>query len=329
MKRIFALLLVLCVALPLCAAATRERVWDMTEETLTALHDRYDALLEQTTPGLPYPDCCGAMPERERLLYVVMTYDKYLRTSEGLCGFLLDEPAMLPDLYAGLRLIGAHDHAGFLQGWLAEHREVGSWHFQAVGSVNSSWAHDWYDITAFDSLAQEYVQALPMYLARFIIAEEPLWHEDYSASMTLSENVLRGILVRMTDGPWPECAAALNADERAIYLAWNFFICGGLSAWLINTDPARLADTPEALSRVDVSLAYASQLSFFLDEAGLDLTDPAALAPFHTSDTRERILLIDLYPFKKYDQQLDLIEIAIPFPEVMDEFIRRNPASFR
>ena len=333
MKRILAFLLALALCLPLCASASRERIFDLTEETLTALHTRYDALLEQTLPGEPYPACTANLTERERLLFVVLTYDAYLRSAEGLCGFLLDEPAMLPDLYAGLQLIGDHHHAEFLQNWLTNHPACTAWHFGFTGSISRSWAHDWYGFADFDAAAQSgHAEALAMYLARFILEEEPLWHEDYAVSLTLSENVLHSILARVTDGPWPECAAALSEDERALFLAWNFFLnleCGGLCTWLINTEPAMLADTPAALSRVDGSLAYKSQLSFFLEEAGLDLTDPAALAPFHTGDMRDRIALPDQYPFSTYDQQLEAIGIVFPFQEVLNEFIRRNPESFR
>lgn len=333
MKRILAFLFALLLFLPLCASATRERIYDLTEETLTALHTRYDELLERTIPGEPYPACAANLTERERLLYVVLTYDAYLRSAEGLCGFLLDEPAMLPDLYAGLRLIGDQHHADFLQNWLANHPACTAWHFRTVGSISRSWAHDWYGFADFDEAAEyRHAQALAMYAARSILEEEPLWHEDYAVSLTLSENVLHGILARVSDAPWPVCAAALSEDERALFLAWNFFInleSGGLCTWLINTEPAMLADTPAALSHVDGSLAYRTQLDLFLAEAGLDLTDPAALAPFHTGDMRDRIALPDQYPFGTYDQQLEAIGTVFPFREVLDEFIRRNPASFR
>lgn len=333
MKRIVTLLLALALCLPLCASASRERIYDLSEETLKALHTRYDALLEQIISGESYPACAAQLTERDRLLYVVLTYDAYLRSSEGLCGFLLDEPAMLPDLYAGLRLIGDQHHADFLQNWLTSHPACDAWHFRTVGSISRRWAHDWYGFADFDDAAEyRHAQALAMCLARFIIVEEPLWHEDYAVSLTLSENVLMDILARVTDAPWPECAAALNEDERALFLAWNFFInleCGGLCTWLINTDPAMLADTPAALSYVDGSLAYCSQVDLFLEETGLDLTDPAALSPFHTGDLRDRIALPDLYPFDEYDQQLETIGIVFPFREVLNEFIRQNPDSFR
>ena len=44
---------------------------------------------------------------------------------------------------------------------------------------------------------------------------------------------------------------------------------------------------------------------------------------------RDRITLPDLYPFDEYDQQLETIGNIFPFREILNEFIRQNPESFR
>lgn len=171
MKRILALLLTLCL-LPLCAAASRERVTSFTEEDAALVSAQFDHLLEMTIPGKPYPACCQSMTETERLLYAVILYDSYMRSS-GLCSFLLDDPAIAADVPAALRMIGAQEQAELLEAFLAAHNPSGNPLFAAAGFINRNWAKTMYPFDSFDEsmLAMDAKTALVTQIAAFLRAQ--------------------------------------------------------------------------------------------------------------------------------------------------------------
>lgn len=115
MKRLTALLLALCIALPLCASATRTRITSYTE-TEWALVDR---MLWALTERIE-EDGMDALSPEERLLYIAMTYNG-LMLSGGLVSVMLyTEPEEIADIPAALRFVGAEEHAAQFEAFMAE-----------------------------------------------------------------------------------------------------------------------------------------------------------------------------------------------------------------
>ncbi|MBQ2953083.1 MAG: hypothetical protein IJE07_05955 [Clostridia bacterium] len=115
MKRILAALLILCLALPLCAGATRTRItsyteveWDAVNAVLLSLDDRVQA------------EGIGSLTADERLLYIAISYNG-LMLSGGLVSVMLYmEPEEVADIPAALRFVGAEEHAARFEAFMAE-----------------------------------------------------------------------------------------------------------------------------------------------------------------------------------------------------------------
>lgn len=338
MKRLLSLLLILCL-LPLGALADREKTLGLSESELEVLHTRFDELLEQTVPGEDYPDCCAGMSDKDRHLYALLVYDGYLRSSQGLCGFLLDEPEMVWDAYFAMVMIGREDLAADLRAFLMDRKlyEHGDTQgpelatFRLLGAISPGLAHDRYSFGEFD----EYVEdgaglKLSQRLVHFITYQEPLWKDSYLVHMTLGENAAYTLLWSLTDEPWPECAAALTEEERALCLTWLYLVeweCGGLCQWLGNSEPARLADTLPALERIAPDNPHTQALRAFLTQNGIDLTDEAALADFRALWLSDYEAALARYPFEEYDRQLMDAEPSLE--ESVTGYIIAHPDAFR
>lgn len=115
MKRLFALLLVLCLALPLCASATRTRITSFTEAEWDAVNAYLGVLDERVwSSGI---DC---LTRDERLLYIAMTYNG-LMLSGGLDSVLAYmEPEEVAEIPAALRFVGAQEHAAQFDAFMAQ-----------------------------------------------------------------------------------------------------------------------------------------------------------------------------------------------------------------
>ena len=169
MKKLAALLLAVCMLLPLCAGATRERITSFTPEEAAAVSVRFDALLAATVAGESYPDCCQGMTEADRLLYVAILFDSCLRSS-GLCSFVVDEPVMLYDVPAALRMVGAQEQAVLVEGFLAEHDPAANPAFAVMGLFSCDLAGSLYPFSSLEEalLALEMESALTSLIAQHI-----------------------------------------------------------------------------------------------------------------------------------------------------------------
>ena len=106
MKRCFALLLALCLALPLCACASRTRITSYTQSEWDAVHAYWWELEERVENG-----GIDSLSPDERLLYIAMSYNG-LMLSGGLESVLTYmTPQEIADIPAALRFVGADAHA--------------------------------------------------------------------------------------------------------------------------------------------------------------------------------------------------------------------------
>ena len=106
MKRLFAFLLALYLALPLSASATRTRITSYTEAEWDAVNAFLGELDERVWSG--GIDC---LTRDERLLYIAMSYNG-LMLSGGLGSvFAFMSPEEVADVPAALRFVGAQEHA--------------------------------------------------------------------------------------------------------------------------------------------------------------------------------------------------------------------------
>lgn len=171
MKKLTALLLAVCMLLPLCAGATRERITAFTPEEAAIVSARFDALLEMTAEGESYPGCCEGMTEADRLLFVAILFDSYLRSS-GLCAFVVDEPVMLYDVPAALRMIGADEQAALAEAFLTEHDPAGNPAFAVMGLFSCDLAGSLYPFSDLEDalLTLDMETALTTRIAQFITA---------------------------------------------------------------------------------------------------------------------------------------------------------------
>ena len=336
MKRLISLLLILCL-LPTGAWAEREKTYGLTEAELHMLHARYDELLEQTVPDLAYPECCQGMSDKDGCLLALLTYDSYLRTSGGLCAFLLECPEMLPDVYIALYMVGCQEHSEALRAFTRDmgladwggQEDSGLQSFRMLGFLSRTLAHAQYGFDAYD----EYVEggageALGRALVRFISLEEPLWREGFVAHMTTEENIAYAQLWSLTDAPWPECAAHLSQPRRDLCLAWLFLTeweCGGLAQWLANTEPGMLADTPAALARLAPDADHTAALTAFCRQTGLDLSDENWLAEYKALCRTDYEAACAALPFDDYDTLLT----GEPLRKALNLYVVEHPEEFR
>lgn len=115
MKQLTALLLALCIAMPLCAFATRTRITSYTEEEWALVDDMLWALDERI-----FADGMDALSPEARLLYIAAHYNG-LMLSGGLVSVMLYmEPEYIADIPAALRFVGAEDHAAQLEAFMEE-----------------------------------------------------------------------------------------------------------------------------------------------------------------------------------------------------------------
>lgn len=115
MKRLTALLLTLCIALPLCASATRTRITSYTEEEWSLVDDMLAALDKRI-----FTDGMDVLSPEERLLYIAAHYNG-LMLSGGLVSVMLYmEPEEVADIPAALRFVGAEEHAAQLEVFIEE-----------------------------------------------------------------------------------------------------------------------------------------------------------------------------------------------------------------
>ena len=113
MKKLTALLLTLCMLLPLYAGATVTRItsytraeWEAVNAYLGQLDDRVQ------TEGV------GCLTTDERLLYIAMSYNG-LMLSGGLDSvFAYMSPEEIADIPAALRFVGAQEHAAQFEAFM-------------------------------------------------------------------------------------------------------------------------------------------------------------------------------------------------------------------
>lgn len=115
MKRFFALLLALCLALPLCASATRTRITSYTEDEWDAVNAYFSELDERV-----WSSGIDSLSPDERLLYIAMSYNG-LMLSGGLDSvFAFMEPEEVADVPAALQFVGAQEHAAQFDAFMAQ-----------------------------------------------------------------------------------------------------------------------------------------------------------------------------------------------------------------
>lgn len=115
MKRIFTLLLALCLALPLCAGATVTRITSYTRAEWEAVNAYYGELDERV-----WAEGIECLTADERLLYIAMSYNG-LMLSGGLDSvFTFMSPEEIADIPAALRFVGADAHAAQFEGFMAQ-----------------------------------------------------------------------------------------------------------------------------------------------------------------------------------------------------------------
>ena len=115
MKRLFALLLVLCLALPLCASASRTRITSYTEAEWDAVDAHLNELDERVWSG-----GIASLTPDERLLYIAMSYNG-LMLSGGLGSvFTFMSPEEVADVPAALQFVGAQEHAAQFDAFMAQ-----------------------------------------------------------------------------------------------------------------------------------------------------------------------------------------------------------------
>ena len=115
MKRLWTLLLALCLALPLCASATRTCITSYTEAEWDAVNAYLGELDERVFYG-----GMASLSAEERLLYIAMTYNG-LMLSGGLDSVLAYmEPEEVAEIPAALRFVGAQEHAAQFDAFMAQ-----------------------------------------------------------------------------------------------------------------------------------------------------------------------------------------------------------------
>lgn len=115
MKRIIALLLALCLTLPLCAGASRTRITSYTEAEWDAVNSLFQSLDDRV-----WTDGVESLTADERLLYITMNYNG-LMLSGGLDSvFTFMSPEEIADIPTALRFVGAEEHAAQFEAFMEQ-----------------------------------------------------------------------------------------------------------------------------------------------------------------------------------------------------------------